>query len=75
MRSKRASSLRQKRAGKRGRDLRERSWRLRCSLREKARAQYVHLYFFSTFDFVRGLGDASRVAGDITAVAAVGAIC
>lgn len=28
-------------------DLRERSWRLRCSLRLKARLQNWHLYFFS----------------------------
>ena len=31
-------------------DLRDRSWRLRCSLRLKARLQNWHLYFFSGAD-------------------------
>lgn len=44
---------------------RDRSCRLRCSLRLKARLQNWHLYFFS------GADPALRMAGDDVAVAVV----
>jgi hypothetical protein len=37
--------------------LRDRSWRLRCSLRLKARLQNWHLYFFSGAPVLRVAGD------------------
>ena len=46
-------------------DLRERSWRLRCSLLLKARLQNWHLYFFS------GAEPDLRAAGDEAAEAMV----
>jgi hypothetical protein len=39
-------------------DLRERSWRLRCSLLLKARLQNWHLYFFSGWPVLRAAGAA-----------------
>jgi hypothetical protein len=50
------------RGGERGQDLRERSCRLRCSLRLKARLQNWHLYFFSGAEvFLAGLAAAGTV--------------
>ncbi len=54
------------------RDLRERSCRLRCSLRLKARLQNWHLYFFSGADAAfRGEGLAVEVEGLEVAMTAV----
>ena len=47
-------------------DLRDRSCRLRCSLRLKARLQNWHLYFFS--------GAEVFLAGELVAAVTVGAI-
>jgi hypothetical protein len=56
-------------------DLRERSWRLRCSLLLKARLQNWHLYFFSGWPVLRAAGAAlaamaAGMTGEWWAVAA-----
>lgn len=50
--------------------LRDRSWRLLCSLRLKARLQYWHLYFFSGA-FATFRGEVLVLAG----AAAVTSVC
>ena len=47
-------------------DLRERSWRLRCSLLLKARLQNWHLYFFSGWPVLR----AAAAGAALEAIAA-----
>jgi hypothetical protein len=59
--------------------LRERSWRLRCSLRLKARLQNWHLYFFSGAPVLRAAAGAALLAmgavGVAGVVGAVEAVC
>ena len=47
-------------------DLRDRSWRLRCSLLLKARLQNWHLYFFSGAPVLRTAGEElDAIAGGL----------